>query len=328
MLFWVAYRLYIVIGYDGSCRVFISAYLMHYIIAMGIVVIYYVTHRPSVGDILWNYETGLRAIPLAGLSISPSHFAGLATIGGGSSNLFVSWSLAFALVVLLTENKRRGFYLFLSFLVPLAGMSRGGILTFVLFLLYIMFLSKFYPFIQKSKLLFFTFLITIGTSFMISNSDINIPNVFERISQTIQGGSSTRFDPSTQGRFENYNLVFSAWSSNPSSILFGLGMDEEHLIKMTGWGLVESFFLQVLFCGGIIGIIILLSFFALVYLNRKRNIWFYSLWLFILFESLLMWSITGGDFYSAHVMYVIMVLLGYGHAEAELQRERQLNLIP
>lgn len=318
MIFVVAYQYYLSNGYEKARKVFFSAYIWHYVIAMSIVFVYYATHNPSVGDILWNYETGLRAIPLAGLTISPENFAGLTPVGGGSSNLFVSWSLAFALLILLTNHKHKLLLIFLTFLVPLAGMSRGGILTFIILLLYMFFISKSLPSLQKIKVSIIILIISIGGSVLFSNIDINIPNVFDRLSQTIDSGSSSQFDPSTQGRFENYELVFNEWSSNPLYVFFGLGMDENLLVERTGWGLVESFFLQVLFCSGLIGITLLLIFLILTYLNRNRNIWFYALWIFILLESLVMWTITGGDFYSAHVMFVILVFLGYGYAESAL----------
>lgn len=328
MLFWVAYRLYLNVGFESAKKVFFNAYLWHYVIAMGIVVFYYATHRPSVGDIMWNYETGLRAIPIAGLTIAPGKFAGLAPVGGGSSNLFVSWSLAFVLIAIFTKDKRRSLFLLLGFLVPLFGMSRGGILTFVVLFLYLIFISSAYSQMQKMRLSLIMAAVTGMLVFVISNSSINIPNVFERFSESFESGgkSSSTFDPSTQGRLENYKLVFDAWSDSPVHVLFGLGMDEEVLIEKTGWGLVESFFLQVLFCSGITGIFLLFMFFFLIYLARKRNVWFYTLWMFILLESLFMWSITGGDFYSSHVMYVIMVLLGYGYAQSVLSNIQQHRL--
>jgi len=319
-LFFIAYKCYEQLGFHKSLKLFISAFIIHYIIAMGIVIAFYITHKPSIGDIMWNYETGIRAIPIAGLAIDPSSFAGLTPIGGGSSNLFVSWALAFAvlLAVIPTKIKYKNLFLFLCFLVPFAGMSRGGMLSFFIFLLYLIFLSK--GISLKGKTYFFVsvVLIIFLLSVIISNTDIAIPNVFERLTQTFDSNDNKGgIDPSSMGRFENYKLLFQAWSSDPLSVIFGLGMDENLMKFRTGWGLVESFFLQVLFCGGLFGVALLGLFYSLLYMNRNLNVWFKALWIFVLIESIFMWSVTGGDFYSPHVMFVIMVFLGFGYADLD-----------
>jgi len=100
-------------------------------------------------------------------------------------------------------------------------------------------------------------------------------------------------------------------------IFFGYGFDKKGMEILTGLIVVESLFLSILVGSGIIGIFLLFLFYLHTFTYRIKNYWYKCLWEFLVFQSIIMWTITGGDFFAPHATYIILSLIGFGFAESK-----------
>lgn len=296
--------------YELVAKVFNRPFVIHFIICLVIMVLYYGTHSPSRSDILWGYEVGLRMIPLSGLVIDFDSFMFLKAISG-SGNLLSGWALAILILNFnLGKNKTRTRMTLIAVSAVLLTISRGGFLTIALFLVYIFF--KNFNFKVNLKPFLFATVFALGLIIYFSFSkETPLPNIFERLTDTYQTG---KLDYSSQSRLDNYIALFEAWHQKIRYIVFGFGFDEGALYKASNQIIVESFFLEVLFCGGIIGLFALALFYIVAYLNRRKNYWYSSLWMFLVFQSIVSWTITGGDFFAPYATYIFMAFMGFGYA--------------
>ena len=322
-IFQYAFKLYQTINNNRIVlqNYIIFPFILHYIFAISLPIIFQLTHNISINEVVWTTEVGYKLIPIAGMSIDFTEFFFLKVIGGGSGNLFSSWALLFIILIFNApyKIKYKELYLILAFSVPIIGLSRGGTLTFLFYIIYLL--------ISPNKLSRRIKAYTIGAfscviaflAYLVIVFEVQIPILY-RMTNTFSNG---HFDGSTKGRFENYSIMFREWSDNIVNVFFGLGYDKAILKCRTGWSLVESFFLEVLFTGGVISFILLGVFFYSVFLLRKKNFWYGSLWQFLAFQSIFQWSITGGDFVSPHVVYLIMLTLGFGFA---IEKKIKINL--
>ena len=94
--------------------------------------------------------------------------------------------------------------------------------------------------------------------------------------------------------------------------LDNLGFDDNILFNVTKWTLVESFYLSLLFSGGLISFILFIFFGFKLYNQRKRNSWLSILFYFILLNSIINWSITGSDILSVVGLFPIIFLSTIG----------------
>ncbi|MEP2670040.1 MAG: O-antigen ligase family protein [Cyclobacteriaceae bacterium] len=292
-------------------KVFNSQFIFHFFVCLLIMVVYYVNNHPSANKIMWGYEVGLRMIPLAGLIIDFNSFFFLKAISG-SGNLLSTWALA---IMVLNHNlgtvKSKRLIFIICVLTVLLTVSRGGFLTLVLYIIYSQSSGIRYKVSLKSLIVLLLFVTGLIAYFSYSQEN-PLPNIFDRLTNTYEEGN---FDGSSQGRLDNYIILLENWISHWNYILFGFGFDEETLLLATNQTVVESFFLQVLVCSGLIGIALLFIFYYCVFKYRKQNFWFKCLWEFILFQSIIQWTITGGDFLAPHALYIVLTLIGFGAAE-------------
>jgi O-antigen ligase len=247
--------------------------------------------------------------PIAGLNINLNNLYFLEA-KGGSGNLLSSWAIF--VLILLTNSRYKHPYkrlcIIIAVLTPFLALSRGGSITVLLYLFFLFLTTKRISafrkmFISLLVLLFFSVI------FGVFKDNISSIPIFYRFANSISEGN---IDSSTLQRFNNYGLAFQSFFSNPLHYIFGMGFDKEILTQKMQWSYIESFYLQVLFSSGLIGFALLLLFYAKIFTIRKSNELFYSLWLFIVFESIIMWSITGGDFYSPHVIFLILMTISLG----------------
>lgn len=298
-------------------RFFITPFFLQCLGGTLIVVAYYLTHEPTMGEILWEYDTGLRLIPFAGLSINREAFFFLMPIGGGSANLLASWALGVLIQADQSKSERINFVILIVLLTVALSMSRGGLLTIVFYLVYMS--IRDWRTGARLVLVFALFGIIIAFfSFLTEDRNSIFENVFTRLAATF---GENGLDGSTLGRLENYRSILNVWIENPFFVFFGMGYDEEIMRTYTGYSIVESFILQVLTSSGLFGFAILILFYLAVYKMSGENVWFSCLWKFLVFETILQWSITGGDFVSPHVLFIFMTFLGFGYNE--LRRENR-----
>ena len=288
--------------------IFIWPFVIHFIISFGIVFHYFLTHSPSLSYIMWGYDVGIRMLPISGLTIDPgSEYFLIAK--RGSHNILASWSVLILLLGITYEGKikYRKWLLLIATLTPFLAMSRGGVLTVGIIWLFYFAISSKISFVNKTLLLSFFLLTALilfyGSDFL----GIAIPNIFERFSRTFEEG---QFDSSTLGRFENYRILFNYWTENIITILFGMGFDPVIVRTVTSESRFESFFLQVLFNGGLFSFFWLVILFLKIYIDRKNSYWSRLLFLFVLFESFVMWSVTGADFWAPQILFLLMILFG------------------
>jgi hypothetical protein len=260
-------------------------------------------------------------IPNAGLTIDTASPPFYLKPVGGSGNLLCSWSLAVLIIVNEFQGLKANKWLLTAVIVTvLLSLSRGGAVTLALYFLYTFAVRG--KMRLSIKLLSFVVIAVLTLFFLLASNSITLPNILERFSITYEGGV---FDASTQGRLVNYINLLSVWSSDFGFVLWGVGFDDTTLRLNTGEHIVESFFLQVLVCSGLIGVLVLGIYFLMAFHARVKNKWFAALWQFLLFESIVQWSVTGGDFYSQHVIFVSMTLIGFGLAENRARRKGQID---
>ena len=178
-------------------------------------------------------------------------------------------------------------------------------LTLIFFIFFVFLFSK--KITMKNKFIIFLIIIITIIIFNFLFENYNLPNVFERIFSTIENGN---LDPSSKGRIENYKDFFKVWANSPFSILFGIGNDQEIYQNLVNRNLIESFYLQVLFGTGIIGCLILLYYYYNIYFKSKNNIEYKILITYIIFQSFINWSVTGGDFLSPINIFLFFSIMG------------------
>jgi hypothetical protein len=248
---------------------------------------------------------------MVGLAFNPFSTDSFYSIGGGSSNLLGTWTVFFTLCVIYFEKTKTNRFIFytFSFLLLLLSQSRGGLLSFMLTLIASFFIQKkpFSGFITMCLILF-GFIFFYFYYFSSIELSTSLP-ILTRLLDSYKEGS---FDGSSAARFENYFDIFKIWFSNPVYFMFGLGFDEYILLKITGWSLVESFYLSLLFCGGLISFFIFLYFAFVSYIYRNVNHWFGILFIFIFLNSIINWSITGSDILSVVGLFPILMFSTLG----------------
>lgn len=289
--------------FDFSCDDYLHKYITKpfFVVSISsfiVYVIYYIGTSPSVGDILWGYALGTRLIPIFGMGINVSNFS-LTAIGGASGNLLGSLSLI-ALIVVLHEDRYRLKYFYVAGVVFFVSMSmsRGSLITLFLYIFYFLLFKK------KSiiSLVFFVLLLMF-LSLVFSDS----VGIITRISDTF---TQDGLDPSSLGRLENYYNAYKVWVSTPLTFFWGIGSDESYLTQKIGAGFIESFYLGLIFCCGVFGCLLFSMFIYVVWSRRHRNKYALYLSEYLFFQSLLQWTVTGGDFWGPVNVYVMSVLLG------------------
>jgi hypothetical protein len=296
--------------------VFNRPFTVHFIICFFIMIVYYSTHSPSTFEILWVYQLGIRMIPLAGLVIDMDSFMFLKAISG-SANLLSGWALAILILNFnFGEKQGRIQIVIVAIATILLTVSRGGFLTIVIYLVYV-WLKRFdFKISIKPFLIGAAFLTALILYFSLAK-ETPLPNIFDRLTNTYESGT---LDASSQGRFDKYSVMFNAWSEKLRYVILGLGFDEEIRLMAANETIIDSFFLEVLFCSGIIGIAIFPCIYIYAFLKRKQNYWYKSLFEFLIFQSIVSWSITGGDFLAPHATYILMTFLGFGYASEKNEK--------
>lgn len=281
---------------ENLFRLIIKPYFLMGIASFIIYVGYKVVLNPSVGEILWGYSLGARLIPTFGLGIDLTAI-GLAPVGGGSGNLLGSFSLIALIIILDTNNvKHKKLLVSAIFIFVFLALSRGVLITLILYCIY-------YFLFKKQKFIYFLFMVFIVIAVAVIWGDqISLVN---RISDTV---TSKGLDPSSMARIINYVDGFNAWFSTSYNIIFGIGSDETLLSEKVGAPLIESFYLGLLFSGGLISILIFLIFMALVTYKRNSNIYHRYLFEYLIFQSIIQWTLVGGDFWGPVNMYIMVVL--------------------
>ncbi|MDN5337923.1 MAG: hypothetical protein PWQ20_993 [Thermotogaceae bacterium] len=289
---------------------FLIPFFIGTLISLSIMITRYIVNPPSVTEILWGYSTGLRNTPIYGYSISKNSFLFLKPIGGGSGNLLCSWNIA---VLIITRNIiwRKGYVrykkiyywvLIVAFINVMLSFSRGGFLTLLLVFFYYALQDS-----LKNKIdikLIFGIVITLTIIiFLIGN--LMPASILDRLGNTIVNG---KLDPSSYGRIENYKTIFH--NSKVLTLLFGSGFDEIVSKKNLGVQFAESFYLDIFRSSGILGLVLFMMFLVSVFKNAHHDIFLKSLAEFLALQSIIMWTITGGDFFSAPVLYFIFLMLG------------------
>jgi hypothetical protein len=287
-------------------------FIVHFIICLVIMLAYYSTHSPTANEIMWGYEVGLRMIPLAGLVIDFDSFFLLKAISG-SGNLLSGWALAILIVNLNREGGRiNRTVVMVAVMSVLLTVSRGGFLTMGLYLFYTFVRSFRFKISVKSFIVTLIFIAGLFAYFSFSE-ETPLPNIFSRLDITYQGGD---LDGSSQGRLDNYVVLFNSWTRHWYYIVFGFGFDEQAVWVASQQTVIESYFLQVLFCSGLIGVSLLILFYLLAFIRRRSNFWYRCFWEFLFFQSLISWTITGGDFLAPHASYIFLTFLGFGFAKS------------
>jgi len=286
----------------------IAPFLIHFIINLIIVSHYYITQNPSISWMVWGYEVGLRMIPISALTFdwnSPYFLVPKS----GSGNILSSWSIFILLLTLTYPEKLRWrrSIIIISTIVPFFAMSRGGVLTTLIIWFYYLFLSGRLKVSDKIKLITLSCFLLITFSVAINYFGFTFPNIFERVSRTFVSG---RFDSSVLGRFENYTILFDFWSRSIINMVFGIGFDPNLVSEITTEKRFESFYLQVLFSGGIISLFFIILLLLNIYVQRNLNYWTNLTFLYFLFESIVMWTVTGAGFWSPQISFIMMLLFG------------------
>jgi hypothetical protein len=288
-----------------------KSYIIHGALSLTVYLYYFLKFQPSFSASLWTSEVGYRLLPMVGLAFNPLSTDIFYSIGGGSSNLLGTWTVFFTLSVIFFEKKKKNRLLLysFSFLLLLLSQSRGGLISLVLTLFFSFFILKKISsgFITLGIL---TFVLFIFFAFYFSSVDLN--NTLPIISRFFDSYKEGSFDNSTTARFENYFDILKIWYSNPVYIFFGIGFDDNILFNVTKWTLVESFYLSLLFSGGLISFILFIFFGFKLYNQRKRNSWLSILFYFILLNSIINWSITGSDILSVVGLFPIIFLSTIG----------------
>jgi len=289
-------------------KLILGSYLIHILAA--VIYFAYAFHvvQPTLGDILGNASAGNRVIPFYGLTIQTNAGLPLNSFGGGSGNLLASHALFVLILASKFQRNSRlemGLLLF-TIVVLLLAQSRGGTLTILLWSIWRFrrfFLLKF-SFSLMSLAIASTSVACLSFFLYYLSTDLGL---FIRFGELFAGES---LDGSSKARLDNYGDVFRAWSSNLYFIMFGLGFDKEQLQLLSDWTIVESLYLSVLFCSGVLGMAFLLVFLLDSYRLRNKTIWSQTLFSFLVFNSIINWSITGGDLLGAPSLFFCFLAIG------------------
>ena len=292
--------------HDLFLKYFYYPFLFNFFISFMIFIIEFLHKNPSFSEIMWGYEVGFRLIPITGLAINFSsiNIIPLNVVGGGSANVIFAFTF-FNLIFSYYLNYKFKIVLLISIIYVMLSLSRGSMLTLIFFIFFVFLFSK--KITMKNKFIIFLIIIITIIIFNFLFENYNLPNVFERIFSTIENGN---LDPSSKGRIENYKDFFKVWANSPFSILFGIGNDQEIYQNLVNRNLIESFYLQVLFGTGIIGCLILLYYYYNIYFKSKNNIEYKILITYIIFQSFINWSVTGGDFLSPINIFLFFSIMG------------------
>ena len=263
--------------------------------------------KPSLGDVLGTISPGTRFIMSYGLTITPEFPVFLKAVAGGSGNLLASHCLLLAISLSLFKTKPYNELIFLSFFIILLllAQSRGGAFTILLWMSWrTLFLFKDLLFTMRGAFVLISLSMVLVLLLTFLNDQIGI---FERYINIFQNFS---LDRSSSARVLNYIDTYSIWSSSIYYMIFGIGIEEAIVYRLTGWTIVESFYLSLIFSGGFISVTLFLLFFVYVYLNRNNSIWIKILFLFLLFNTPINWAITGSDIFGPVCLFMIFFLVG------------------
>ncbi len=283
-----------------------NSFLLHAVMALGYFAWAFARIEPSVGEIIGSVNAGSRLSPLYGMVVTGGELP-LNVVGGGSANLLASHALAVLVAAYYFEKSRKVeiiLYL-LAVTLLLFGQSRGGVLTLLLWGSVRAFVLRRRSPTEFSTTLFVVLCIVAFTYMIASLADTLA--LFRRVSDAFEIGE---LDGSSQSRLQNYAAVFNVWISSPFYMLFGLGLDESALQARTGWTVVESMYLSVLFCGGLLSATLFCVFVGYVFRIAQGCPWLRVLKVFLIVNSVFNWSVTGGDITSAPSLFSIFFFLG------------------
>ncbi len=287
-------------------QLFRNFYFFHACLAISYFIWAFLKTEPSIGDILGTVNPGARLAPMYGMTVTGGELP-LEVVGGGATNLLASHALAVLVAARYFERSLKvelGLYL-LSVVLVLLGQSRGGLITICIWgLLRVTFLRKVGHVRWGDALFISVIIIVMGCTIWSLSEPFAL---FKKYTDVVESG---QLDSSSSLRLENYLAVFKVWSSSAFYITFGLGLDEFALEARTGWTVVESMYLSILFCGGFISLWIYLIFVGYVLVIKKFSIWLRVLILFIVVNSVVNWSVTGGDITGAPALFSIFFFLG------------------
>ncbi|MDP2562089.1 O-antigen ligase family protein [Psychrobium sp. 1_MG-2023] len=289
--------------YDNLNKFIIKPYFILCSISLVIFIAYKIILNPSVGEILWGYSLGARLIPMFGLGLDVINFS-LAPIGGGSGNLLGSFSLITLIVICNAKSIDKRYLLIGAiFLFVFLALSRSSLITLTLYMVYFFLFKK-----RKiiTLLLISTLVVTVLAMF---GEQISLVN---RLTDTV---TSKGLDASSMGRVINYIDGFKAWAASPWSVIWGIGSDESLLLEKVHAPLIESFYLGLLYSGGLISILFIFLFMTLIFCKRNNNIYYRYLFEYIVFQSIIQWTLAGGDFWGPVNMYILIVFLALGQQQ-------------
>jgi len=285
---------------------FYKPYILNFSLSFIIFLTEFIIKKPSIMDMLWGYQVGFRLIPITGLSLDifSENILPLSVIGGGSANMIFAFSLINLLISFYLNKAKFHLVFIIAMIYTFLSMTRGGTLTLFIFIFYVL-VSKKAKLKDKIRIILMFILLLVIILTLIEF--MNFPNIFDRIFNTLDNGT---LDASSMGRIKNYKDFFYSWISNFRYIIFGMGNDSSLYLQINGHSLIESYYLQVLFGSGLIGIIILLYYFYIVYKKSHFNKSYKILFTYLLIQSIINWSITGGDFLSPINLFILFSIMG------------------
>jgi hypothetical protein len=287
-------------------RIFRNSLVTHMIFSGLYFAFAYTIRQPSLGDMLGSVEAGSRLLPMYGLTFVGARSLPLDAVAGGSGNLLATHGLFVLIMASRFEKsviREVSVMLMIAFALLLAQ-SRGGFLTIIFWVacrLCLICFSRRTGFL--APFIISAFLGAALPGFIFLGQEFA---VFDRFSALVSG----ELDGSSAARLENYQVLFSKWVESPVAVIFGLGFDERVLALKTGWDLVESLFLSILFCSGLLGAVTFIYFYVCVFFERRRGPWGAIIFNFIIFNSVINWSVTGGDLLGAPALFFIFIALG------------------
>ena len=188
-------------------------------------------------------------------------------------------------------------------------------------------------FTRKRLVLLLSTILLVGTSFVLISRN---PAVVQKYSSTFQGsggpsqGVDSEFDPSTVGRLERWNKIFSLFRERPEFAVLGVGYSSPNLQSFAGVNLTHSFFLDMWVRGGLVALLLAIAVWFLLFKtvlglvfskNAKIRIFGFPLLGFVLgwfIDNL----ISGEQFFSDAPMIAFWGVLGLVESLRQLDRER------
>lgn len=287
--------------------IFRNAFVIHGAVAIAYFFWAFLTVQPSIGDILGSVNPGARLSPIYGMTLSTTGSLPMVMVGGGAGNLLGSHALAVLVAARFFERSARVeiFLFVLGIFLMLLGQSRGGLMTILLWGSYRVFNAKNRE-VMNSRNLIFIIGISLASAFFIWVYSEQLA-LFKRFADILE---SRELDGSILARFKNYSDVLAVWCTSPWFILFGLGLDEGAMEARTGWTLVESLYLAIIFSGGLVSLVFFLLFFYFVFKIKRECLWYQALFMFLFFNSIVNWSVTGGDLTGPPALFTVFYFLG------------------